>query len=186
MLSLGHRNPQAVVQRHSALKIQACSLPYVFLPHRSKSFVAVHEVARGRPRALYITDGRPQDETPPLGPEERDAVLKQGQLLFPLEDVDDHAEVDKVDVSLELRERAVVGRVQCIRLEEMCIQPVVSKQFVAELDEWRGQLGSVEVFRWCAVCHEFPKVLAQTAADVQVLGSVLEAVNHRLVRRLLV
>lgn len=185
MLFLGRRDPQTVVQGHPAVELHARPLLYVS-PHCSEGLVAVHEVARGRLRALYVADGRSEEEASSLGPEERDAVLEQRPLLVQAEDVDNHAEVDEVDVSLEPPERAIIGQGQRIRLEEMQTGFPVSKQLIAELDERPRQLGPVHALGWCSVCNKLANVLAQTAADVQVLGSALQATNHRLVGRLLV
>lgn len=135
-------------------------------------------VAHGRLEALTVPDSGTKDHAAALRPEQRNTVYKQSTLSLSPENVQDHAQMDKVGLALEFREGAVPGDFQGVCLHEGRRQAVVAKELVADVDKGCVQLGAEEVLRRRAIHDEFADVLAQTAADVEILCALLEAADH--------
>lgn len=174
---LGLKYRQTLIQRKPAIKFDPRPLRDL-RPHRLECLVTVHIVARGRLRTLDVPNRCAKNHATALRLEQRDAVLEQGPLLLQPENVKHHPQVQKINLTLELGKSAVSGENQGVCFHEVRRQPVVAEELVAEADERRVQLGTVEVLRRCAVHDELADVLAQTAADVEVLGPLLDAADY--------
>lgn len=65
------------------------------------------------------------------------------------------------------------------------VQVLTQEEIVANIHAMHSQLRAVQVLTWRTVCDQLPKILPDTAADIQVPRAPLQPLEHGAIRGLL-
>lgn len=138
---------------------------HIMPPYHGRRIIT-HPRCVGHLASSQISRLSPEHHTAFPRPQCLDDALADLHLVVPAKEVEEARGVYDVDFPLQLVQRSAIF--QGVGREEMAFHRfLVSKQIVAQVEEFLLKVACVKVFGRDAVVHEFPYVLREAAAEVQ-------------------